>query len=83
MCVYIVSGFTCVFPDVYVFGIGEEVKRDQLNALASKKCGEKHVFILKKTLTYRGRCSTTSFVSRTFLLTVSLDVVTNILVAEG
>ncbi|XP_045928726.1 complement C2 [Micropterus dolomieu] len=38
--------------DVYVFGIGEEVKKDQLNALASQKRNEMHVFILKdfKTL---------------------------------
>ncbi|KAG8002205.1 Complement C2, partial [Nibea albiflora] len=33
--------------DVYVFGIGERVKKDQLNALASKKRDEQHVFILK------------------------------------
>ncbi|XP_029372782.1 complement factor B [Echeneis naucrates] len=33
--------------DVYVFGVGEEVKKDELNALASKKRGEHHVFILK------------------------------------
>lgn len=38
--------------DVYVFGIGDDVKKDQLNALASKKRGETHVFILQnfKTL---------------------------------
>uniref|UniRef100_A0A3Q3X9T3 C3/C5 convertase n=1 Tax=Mola mola TaxID=94237 RepID=A0A3Q3X9T3_MOLML len=33
--------------DVYVFGIGDQVKKDQLNDLASKKRGETHVFILK------------------------------------
>ncbi|XP_041796943.1 complement C2 [Chelmon rostratus] len=33
--------------DVYVFGVGDQVKKDQLNALASKKRGEKHVFILR------------------------------------
>ncbi|CAJ1066154.1 complement C2 [Xyrichtys novacula] len=33
--------------DIYVFGIGSEVKRDQLNSLASQKNGEEHVFILK------------------------------------
>ncbi|XP_035536463.1 complement C2 [Morone saxatilis] len=33
--------------DVYVFGIGEQVKKDQLNSLASKKRGERHVFIMK------------------------------------
>lgn len=40
------------FADVYVFGIGDDVKKDQLNALGSKKRGETHVFILKnfKTL---------------------------------
>lgn len=32
---------------MYVFGIGDQVKKDQLNALASKKRGENHVFILK------------------------------------
>lgn len=42
----------CVFSDVYVFGVGEQVKKDQLNSLASKKRNEKHVFVLKdfKTL---------------------------------
>ncbi|XP_068454940.1 complement factor B-like, partial [Clinocottus analis] len=33
--------------DVYVFGIGDRVNRDQLNSLASKKRGEKHVFVVK------------------------------------
>ncbi|KAM8769439.1 complement factor B [Acanthopagrus schlegelii] len=33
--------------DVYVFGLGEDVNKDQLNALASKKRGENHVFVLK------------------------------------
>lgn len=37
----------CIFSDVYVFGIGDQVKKDQLNVLASKKRDEKHVFILK------------------------------------
>lgn len=37
----------CVFSDVYVFGLGEDVNKDQLNALASKKRGENHVFVLK------------------------------------
>lgn len=37
----------CTFSDVYVFGIGEQVKKEQLNALASKKSGETHVFFLK------------------------------------
>lgn len=36
-----------MFSDVYVFGIGSEVKKEQLNSLASKKRDEKHVFILK------------------------------------
>ncbi|KAM9359019.1 complement C2 [Symphorus nematophorus] len=36
-----------IMLDVYVFGIGEHVNKDQLNALASKKRGEQHVFILK------------------------------------
>lgn len=42
MCVYV-----CVFSDVYVFGIGDQVKKDQLNVLASKKRGENHLFVLK------------------------------------
>ncbi|XP_028275293.1 complement C2 [Parambassis ranga] len=33
--------------DVYVFGVGREVKKDMLNSLASKKNGEKHFFVLK------------------------------------
>uniref|UniRef100_A0A8C2WZZ7 C3/C5 convertase n=1 Tax=Cyclopterus lumpus TaxID=8103 RepID=A0A8C2WZZ7_CYCLU len=33
--------------DVYVFGIGEQVNRAQLNSLASKKRGEEHVFVLE------------------------------------
>uniref|UniRef100_A0A8C9ZPJ9 C3/C5 convertase n=1 Tax=Sander lucioperca TaxID=283035 RepID=A0A8C9ZPJ9_SANLU len=33
--------------DVYVFGIGKEVKKDQLNSLASQKRGEKHIFVLE------------------------------------
>ncbi|XP_071753337.2 complement C2 [Centroberyx gerrardi] len=38
--------------DVYVFGIGKDVNKVELNAIASKKRDEKHVFILKdyKTL---------------------------------
>lgn len=30
-----------------MFGIGGQVKKDQLNVLASQKRGEKHVFVLK------------------------------------
>ncbi|CAK6974955.1 complement C2 [Scomber scombrus] len=33
--------------DVYVFGIGKEVKKNELNSLASQKLGEQHVFILQ------------------------------------
>ncbi|KAM6932658.1 complement C2 [Lycodopsis pacificus] len=33
--------------DVYVFGIGDQVNKDQLNSLASKKRGEQHVFVVK------------------------------------
>lgn len=36
-----------MFSDVYVFGIGEQVNKEQLNALASQKSGETHVFFLK------------------------------------
>lgn len=35
------------FPDVYVFGVGDRVNKDELNSLASKKSDETHVFILK------------------------------------
>lgn len=34
--------------DVYVFGIGSKVKKDELNSLASKKRDEVHLFILKE-----------------------------------
>lgn len=44
---YGLSNWLHPFLDVYVFGIGENLKRDQLNALASKKSGESHVFILE------------------------------------
>lgn len=37
----------CIFSDVYVFGVGDQVKKDQLNVLASKKRDENHVFVLK------------------------------------
>lgn len=33
--------------DVYVFGIGSKVKKDQLNSLASKKRGEQHLFVVQ------------------------------------
>ncbi|XP_034089092.1 complement C2 [Gymnodraco acuticeps] len=33
--------------DVYVFGIGSKVKKDQLNSLASKKRGEQHLFVVR------------------------------------
>ncbi|KAM4589324.1 complement C2 [Fundulus diaphanus] len=33
--------------DVYVFGVGDQVNKNELNALASKKSGEKHFFVLK------------------------------------
>ncbi|XP_061574969.1 complement C2 isoform X2 [Cololabis saira] len=33
--------------DVYVFGVGSQVNKEQLNSLGSKKSGEQHVFILK------------------------------------
>ncbi|KAM4741959.1 complement C2 [Anableps anableps] len=40
--------------DVYVFGVGEQVNKDELNSLASKKSGEKHFFVMKdfETLGY-------------------------------
>lgn len=34
-------------PDVYVFGIGATVNKNELNSLASKKRGETHFFVLK------------------------------------
>ncbi|XP_008424315.1 complement C2 [Poecilia reticulata] len=33
--------------DVYVFGVGDQVNKDELNSLASKKSGERHFFVLK------------------------------------
>uniref|UniRef100_A0A3Q2QT83 C3/C5 convertase n=1 Tax=Fundulus heteroclitus TaxID=8078 RepID=A0A3Q2QT83_FUNHE len=33
--------------DVYVFGVGDQVNKNELNALASKKSGENHFFVLK------------------------------------
>ncbi|KAM6933134.1 complement C2 [Xenentodon cancila] len=33
--------------DVYVFGVGNQVNKEELNSLGSKKSGEKHVFILQ------------------------------------
>ncbi|XP_034459755.1 complement C2 isoform X2 [Hippoglossus hippoglossus] len=33
--------------DVYVFGMGNKLNKDELNSLASQKRGEQHVFILK------------------------------------
>lgn len=44
--------FFCMCEDVYVFGVGKDVNKKELNDLASKKRGEEHVFILKdyKTL---------------------------------
>lgn len=47
MHVYSITYFICVISDVYVFGIGKEVKKDQLNSLASQKRGEKHIFVLE------------------------------------
>ncbi|KAJ8369058.1 hypothetical protein SKAU_G00090860 [Synaphobranchus kaupii] len=34
--------------DVYVFGVGENVNKKELNTLTSKKRGEQHIFILKE-----------------------------------
>ncbi|CAN9511092.1 unnamed protein product [Ophioblennius macclurei] len=33
--------------DIYVFGVGKEVNKDELNSLASKKNGEQHLFVLE------------------------------------
>uniref|UniRef100_A0A667XSE7 C3/C5 convertase n=1 Tax=Myripristis murdjan TaxID=586833 RepID=A0A667XSE7_9TELE len=33
--------------DIYVFGVGDQLNKAELNAIASKKAGEKHLFILK------------------------------------
>lgn len=46
VCMYTVSLSTSV-SDVYVFGIGDQVNKDELNSLASNKRGEKHVFVLQ------------------------------------
>uniref|UniRef100_A0A674GC03 Complement factor B n=1 Tax=Taeniopygia guttata TaxID=59729 RepID=A0A674GC03_TAEGU len=37
------------FLDVYAFGLGEEAHAETLNALASHKAGEQHVFFLRDT----------------------------------
>lgn len=39
--------FCPLFSDVYAFGVGDQVNKEQLNALASKKSGETHVFFLR------------------------------------
>ncbi|XP_069771714.1 uncharacterized protein [Narcine bancroftii] len=36
------------FLDVYVFGLGSDVNKDEINSIASKKNNEKHVFLLQK-----------------------------------
>lgn len=36
-----------MLSDVYVFGVGQNVNKEELNSLASKKRDEMHVFILK------------------------------------
>lgn len=36
-----------VFSDVYVFGVGEQVNRAELNSLASNKREETHLFVIK------------------------------------
>ncbi|XP_004076012.1 complement C2 [Oryzias latipes] len=33
--------------DVYAFGVGDQVNKEELNSLASKKSGEQHAFVLK------------------------------------
>ncbi|XP_070685685.1 complement C2 [Pempheris klunzingeri] len=33
--------------DVYIFGVGDQVNKDLLNSLASRKRGEHHVYVLK------------------------------------
>lgn len=38
--------YLCLFLDVYVFGIGTNVKRTELKSLASSKIRERHLFIL-------------------------------------
>lgn len=42
-----ISAFVFVFSDVYVFGVGDKVKKDELNSLASHKRNEKHVFVVE------------------------------------
>ncbi|XP_060549344.1 uncharacterized protein LOC117667888 [Pantherophis guttatus] len=36
------------FLDVYVFAVGNQINKESMNALASKKPGEEHFFIMKK-----------------------------------
>lgn len=38
--------YACLFLDVYVFGIGANVKISELKSLASSKIRERHLFIL-------------------------------------
>lgn len=47
--IILVSAYKCVFlfPDVYVFGIGEKVKLPELKQLASIKMRERHLFVLR------------------------------------
>ena len=47
VCIQSVYVHLFVFLDVYVFGIGGKVNKDELNSLASKKHDEEHLFILK------------------------------------
>ncbi|KAF7219489.1 complement factor B [Nothobranchius furzeri] len=37
--------------DIYVFGVGDKVNREELNSLGSKKSNENHVFVLKEFTT--------------------------------
>lgn len=46
-CVYILIPYMLLFSDIYVFGVGGKVNKEQLNSLASKKRDEQHVFVLK------------------------------------
>ena len=47
VCIQSVYVHLVVFSDVYVFGIGSKVNKDELNSLASNKRGEEHLFILE------------------------------------
>lgn len=47
VCLHLQCTFVIALSDVYVFGVGEQVNKEELNALASKKRREQHFFTLQ------------------------------------